>query len=565
MTDVGLLVNLGLALVAAAIGGAIAVRLGQSAIVGYILAGILIGPYTPGPVGQPETVSALADIGVIVLLFAIGLQLSLRDLLRVGRVAIVGGSAQVIALIAIGYVVAVSLGFSPIEGLFFGAFVSNSSSTVIAKVLGERGETGSEQGHVSLAWSTVQDLSTVVLVVLLSALASGGEVGTDLVLAVGRAVLFLAIVLPVGLRVMPFIFERLALLRSREVFVLAAVAIALATAWMSEQFGLSLALGAFLAGLLIGESEISHQIVGELTPLRDVFAGLFFVSVGMLVNPAFLVAALPLVLIALAVVVLVKGTLSALIARAFGVPGRVAVLIGVALAQSAEFSFVLARLGVDTGAVGQPMFSLMLSAASASIILAPWLHRLAPRLARRVDQRGWAADRSAAEAASGLTTSDGARPPPVIICGFGRVGRVIGDALERRGFRYQVIDLDPRVCRRLRERGVPVIQGAAENPHNLRRAGLAEARVLVLALPDPLALRQIVHQARRTNRRLAIVARARSSADRELLAGDAIGEVVSADIEQAVEMTRFTLGRLGVSAAETQAIVSGLRRRAMLG
>jgi len=562
MPDTGLLVNLALVLVAAAVGGAIAVRLGQSAIVGYIAAGVLIGPYTPGPVGEEQAVGALADIGVIFLLFAIGLQLSLRDLLRVGRVAIVGGTIQILALIAIGYAVAIALGFTPLESLFFGAFVSNSSSTVLAKVLAERGEEDAEHGHVGFAWSTVQDLSTVLLVVVLSGISAGGELGPDLALAIGKAVLFLALVLPLGLRVMPFLFERVALLRSREVFIMAAVAIALGTAWASEQFGLSLALGAFLAGLLIGESDISHQIIGELTPLRDVFAGLFFVSIGMLVNPAFLVASLPLVLVGLAVVVVVKGGLSALIARAFGLPARIALLVGVALAQSAEFSFVLARLGVSLGVVGQPMFSLMLSAAGASILVAPWLHRLAPGAGRALEAR-LGADPGAPPAAA--QSDAGGRAPQVVICGYGRVGRVIGDALERRGFSYLVLELDPRVCRRLRERGVPVIQGAAENSHNLRRAGLDRARVLVVAVPDPLALRQIVHQARRENRRLVIVARARSSDDREFLQREGVGEIVSAEIELAVEMARFTLARLGVSAAETQAIVAGLRRRATGG
>jgi monovalent cation:H+ antiporter-2, CPA2 family len=560
--DSGLLVNLALVLVAATIGGAIAVRLGQSAIVGYIVAGVLIGPYTPGPAGEVETVGALADIGVIFLLFAIGLQLSLREMIGVGRVAIVGGSLQIVALIAIGYALAVGLGFSPLEGLFFGAFVSNSSSTVLAKVLSERGEADAEHGHVGFAWSTVQDLSTVVLVVLLTTLSvPGAEPAQDLALAVGKAVLFMAIVLPLGLRVLPAVFERVALLRSREIFVMAAVGIALTTAWASEQFGLSLALGAFLAGLLIGESEVSHQIVGELAPLRDVFAGLFFVSVGMLVNPGFVIGAWPLVLVAVAVVVVVKGVLSGAIAYLFRLPLRTAALVGVALAQSAEFSFVLARLGVGLGVVGQPMFGLMLSAAGASIVLAPWLHRYAPRAIRHVEVRY--GKRDAPPPADALGTPDPAAP--VLICGYGRVGRLIGDALERRGFAYSVVEIDPRICRRLRQRGVPVVQGAAENPHNLRRAGLDRARVLVVALPDPIALRLVVHQARRENARLAIVARARSAADREFLVRAGVGEIVSAETELAIEMARYTLARMGVSAAETQAIVAGLRRRATGG
>jgi monovalent cation:H+ antiporter-2, CPA2 family len=557
MPDTSLLVNLALALIAAAIGGAVAVRLGQSAILGYIVVGVLIGPYTPGPVGAPGTVAALADIGVVFLLFAIGLQLSLRDLLRVGGVAILGGSAQVLALIAIGYGVGVALGFGSLEALFLGAVISNSSSTVLAKVLGDRGEQDAEHGRVAFAWSSVQDLSTIVLVVVLSALAAGGELGADLLLAAGRAFLFLAIALPIGLKVLPWFFEHVALLRSREVFVLSVVAIALGTAWVAELFGLSLALGAFVAGILVGESDVSYQALGELAPMRDVFAGLFFVSVGMLVDPFFVLGSLPLVLVGIALIVPLKGALSALIAAAFRLPMRVSILVGVGLAQSAEFSFLLARLGVDLGVVGADMFGLMMSAAAASIVIAPWLHQVSPAGLRWLERKA-----VLAEPAAQPSPTRGLRPGRyIVICGFGRVGRLIGAALERRGFPYVVVEEDPRIARMLRERGVSVVQGSAENERILERAGVDHAQVLVVAVPDSLALRQIVDHARRTNPRLPIVARARTRADREFMRQRGVQEVVMAETEAALEMARYTLGRLGVSAAETGAIVQGLRRR----
>ncbi|HUG49045.1 MAG TPA: cation:proton antiporter [Candidatus Limnocylindria bacterium] len=561
MPDTGLLVNLALALIAAAIGGAIAVRLGQSAILGYIVVGVLIGPYTPGPVGEPGTVAALADIGVIFLLFAIGLQLSLRDLLRVGRVALVGGSVQVIALIAIGAGVGLALGFRPLEALFLGAVISNSSSTVIAKVLGDHGEQDADHGRIAFAWSSVQDLSTIVLVVVLSALSAGGDLGTDLLLAGGRAALFLAILLPVGLKILPWFFEHVALLRSREVFVLSVVALALGTAWAAELFGLSLALGAFVAGILVGESDVSFQALGELAPLRDVFAGLFFVSVGMLVDPMYIIASLPLVLVGVALIVPIKGLISGLIAAAFRLPRRTAVLVGVGLAQSAEFSFLLARLGVDLGVVGADMFGLMMSAAAISIVAAPWLHGATPRALR------WLQRRSGEEAmAEPPVISTGRRRGRyIIICGFGRVGRLIGAALEGRGFPYVVIEEDPRVARRLRDRGMTVMQGSAENPRILDRAGIDDAQVLVVAVSDSLALRQLVDHARRVNPRLAIVARARSAADRAFLREKGVQEIVTAETEAALEMARYTLARLGVSAAETGAIVQGLRRRSAGG
>jgi CPA2 family monovalent cation:H+ antiporter-2 len=558
MPDTSLLVNLALALIAATVGGAVAVRLGQSAIVGYVLVGILIGPYTPGPVGETGTVAALADIGIIFLLFALGLQLSLRDLLRVGRVATVGGLLQVVALVSIGFLVGQGLGFGPLESLFLGAVISNSSSTVLAKVLVERGEDDSEHGRLAFAWSSVQDLSTVVLVVLLTALAAGGDFGADLLWSVIRALLFIAIVLPLGVKVLPWVFEHAALLRSREVFVLSIVAIALGTAYASQLAGLSLALGAFLAGILVSESDVSFHALGELAPIRDIFAGLFFVSVGMLLDPGFLLSAAPLVLVAFILIVPVKGLLSALIARLFRVPFRVSLLTGAALAQSAEFSFLLARLGVDLGVVGPEMFGLMLSGAAASVVVAPWVQRGTPAGLRWFEKgRGSYVDEGSSPA------DELRRHKNVVICGFGRVGSFLARSLEGRGFTYVVVEDDPRIVRSLRSRGVEVIQGAPENPRNLDRAGIGRAGVLVVALRDPIALRQVVEFARRQNPRLAIVAQARTVDDQRFLAAKGVQEIVTPETEAALEMTRFTLARLGISAAETRAIVAGLRRRAL--
>lgn len=556
MTDTGIFVTLALALVAATIGAAIAVRLGQSAILGYVVAGLIIGPYTAGPVAEPETVEALADIGLVFLLFAVGLELSVRDLLRVGRVAIVGGTLQVVTLVALGYVVGVWLGFPPLEALFFGAFISQSSSAVMAKILGDRGQQDTAHGHVALSWATLQDMSTIVLVVLLTGLSAGGDAGTDILLALGKAALFLAILIPLGLFVLPRLLERLAALRSREIFILAVVAIALGTAYASEFFGLSLALGAFVAGLLVSESDISHHALGELAPLRDVFAALFFVSVGMLIDPAFVVASLGLVLIAVALVVVAKGAAIAGFSRLLGLPARVAVLAGVALAQSGEFSFLLARIGVETGAVGDEMFSLMLASAGVSIAISPTLTQLTPRVLRTIDLR-----RSGTAHVADEPPDDGRPRRFAVICGHGRVGRIVSAALDRRGFAYKVIEVDPRVCRALRDRGVSVVQGLAENPRNLAQADLEHAQVVVVTVTDSIALSQTVHYIRRDHPRLPIIARARTTADREMLQREGVGEIVVPETEVALEMARYTLGRLGVSAAETQAIVSGLRRR----
>jgi CPA2 family monovalent cation:H+ antiporter-2 len=556
MDGEGLLVNLAIALIAAMVGAMVAIRLRQSVIVGYILAGIAIGPFTPGFVGDPEIVDSLAQIGVVFLMFAIGAQITFRDLLRVGTVATIGGTIQVLVLIAVGYAVGTALGWGQLESLFLGAVISNSSSTVLAKVLGERGETDTEHGHIALAWSTVQDLGTIILIVLLSALSTGDGVDGDLLPAIARALIFLAVLLPIGLRVVPFVFERLAATKSREIFLLGVIGLALGTAFLASLFGISLALGAFLAGLIVGESDLSHRVVGEALPFRDLFAGLFFVSVGMLVDPGFVFANLPLALIALALIVVVKGVLSGLITKAFGYPVRTALLTGVILGQSAEFSFLLARLGRDLEVVSPTVFSLMLAGAAGSIVLVGPLHRSVAPLIRAIEARTVV---PAQETAS-LSTEDAGGRRQAVICGYGRVGRLIGQALERRGFGFTVIEEDRRLVERLRAQGRTVIRGTADNRAVLAQADLAHAAVLAVALPDPVATRTVVDLARRAHPRLPIVARAHSTSERDVLRGLGADEVVVGETELGLEMTRFTMRRLGVSAAEVQAVIQGLRR-----
>lgn len=562
MDGAGLLVNLAVALLAATLGAAIAVRLRQSAILGYIVAGIAIGPYTPGFVGNLDVVRALADIGIVFLMFAIGNQVRLADLLRVGPVAGIGGTIQVLVMIGVGYGVGRALGWGDLESLVLGAVLSNSSSTILARILGERGETDTEHAHVSLAWSTVQDLGTIVLVVLITALATTGAAGSDLVIALGEAVLFLVVVLPLGLRLVPLALEVLASFRSREIFVLGIVTLALGTALLASLFGISLALGAFVAGLVIGESDLSQEVLGETRPFRDLFAGLFFVSVGMLVDPVFVVANLPLVLLVVFLIVPVKGLLVTLITAAFRYPVRTAILTGITLAQSAEFSFLLARLGADLGVVSSDAFSLMLAGAAASIIISPLLHRAGVPLVR-----GWERRRApegtgvgdAPVAAAGRSAGPARRT--AVICGYGRVGRLIGAALERRGFRYVVVEEDPRVVRDLRSRGVTVLRGSAENRFVMEQASLASAAVLVVAVPEPLVARQVVANARRDHPRLPIVVRTHSGSERDVLQRLGATEVVIGETELGLEMTRFTLRRLGLSSTETQAIVQGMRGR----
>jgi CPA2 family monovalent cation:H+ antiporter-2 len=557
-----LLVNLTFALGVAFLGAALAVKLRQSAMIGYILAGIVIGPNTPGFVGDAITVDALANIGVILLLFSIGAQLSVPEMLRTGRVAGIGATIQVLSVIGIAYFVGRLLGWSSLESIFFGAVISNSSTAVLSKVLEDRGESGSLHGTISIAWLTVQDLTTIILVLVLTSLSNGSDrIGIELAKSVGMALIFLVLTIPIGLIVLPRVFEQVAALKSRELMIITTAAFALGTAYVSSLFGLSLALGAFVAGVVVSESDFSHQIAEEIVPLRDIFAGLFFVSVGMLIDPIFVVKHLPIVLVVLAMIVLVKGAISAGLVAVFRFPPRVALLTGVALAQSAEFSFLLARLGLDLDAISLPVYDTLLAGAVASILLSPALHMFANPLASRFDRwfpnAGSAPDAMVPEVAADLRGH-------AVICGYGRVGHVVGEALRRRGFPIFVIESNPRIVRRLQKEGIMVVLGSADNHVLLEQAGLPRARVLVVAVPDATTTRAVAEYAHAMAPRLNIVARTHSVAERERLEELGVNEAIIGEIELALEMTRHTMHRFGVSTLETQAIIQGSRERTQL-
>jgi len=556
--DSGLLVNLVLALAVATVGGALAARLGQSVILGYIISGLILSPTTPGPSGEVAPVEALADIGVILLMFTVGMRISFRELQGVGPVAIFGGSAQILILIGLGYLIARGTGLGWQEALFFGAVVSNSSVIVLSKVLEERGQTGALQSRIALGWSTVQDFSTVGLVVILPAVVTGGSgitLAETLSLAAVKAGLFLFLLVVVGSRVLPYLFERIAALRNREIFVMAVAAFALGAAYVSLFFGVSVALGAFVAGVVVSESDLSHEILGSVQPLRDVFVGLFFVSVGMLVDVGFLARNWPYTLLVVAVMVLLKGAVTTGIIRLFGYTTATALLTGVALAQSGEFSFILARAGVEAGAVTPTVFSYLLGGAAISITLSPWLNALADPLARAYERRQ--AGRLTAEA-----VPEGKKAPfqgHAVICGYGRVGRLIGAALRRRDFSFIVIEQDRDIVYALRDQGVYALIGSADNPVLLEQAHLDTARILVVAIPDALAARLVVEYARRVNPNLDIVVRVHSEEERRFMLSRGVSLAVLPLHEAAFEMTRHTLRRFGLSAIETLAIVQRMR------
>jgi CPA2 family monovalent cation:H+ antiporter-2 len=568
------MLDLGGAVAAAVIGGAIAVRLRQPAILGYLVAGIVIGPFTPGFVGDVERITVLADVGVVLLLFALGVQFSIHELRAVGRIALPGGVAQIFLVLATGTAVMVGLGTDLREALVVGACLSLSSTLVVLKSLLDRGEMDSLHGRAAIGWSIVQDIATIVFIVALPPL-SGGDVVVPLLLAMAKAAIFLGLAYLLGTRLLPWAFGTVARLGSSELFLLAVFATALLTAFVaSAVFGLSLALGAFVAGVLISESELSHQAAAEVTPFRDLFAVLFFVSVGMLVDPGALLADVGLVALLVVIAVVGKGILIAGFGRALGLPGRSAVMLGALLAQVGEFSFILADNALDLEIITGRTYNLVLGTAVVSILVSPFMGRLADALIPRLERTRFGAGGIAAGAfeadrlkAAGQSRTeqaidgdDEARRPTVVVLGAGRVGQVVAHAVRLRGFRCVVVDRDARQLESIARLGTVNVFGDAANPEILRRLELERARILIVAIGDPLTARLAAERALQINPRLSVGSRARGKRQVDVLRAIGVGRLADPDAEAAFELARHALQRMGVSGPELSGIVMGLRR-----
>jgi monovalent cation:H+ antiporter-2, CPA2 family len=574
------ILDLGVAVAAALLGGAVAVRLGQPAVIGYLLAGIVIGPSTPGFVSDVERIAVLAEVGIVLLLFALGVEFSIGELRRLRRVALPGAVAQIAIILVVAAVLMLALGFEVRAAFVVGACVSISSTIVVLKALLDRGELDSLHGRVAIGWMIVQDIATIVFIVALPPL-SGGDAVVPILLALVKAAIFLALAYFVGTRLLPWLFVTVARLGSSELFLMAVVATALLTAFVSSAvFGLSLALGAFVAGLVVSESNLSHQAAAEVTPFRDLFAVFFFVSVGMLVDPSALVADLGVVALLVVVAVVGKAVVSAALGRALGLPGRSAVLLGAAVAQVGEFSFILAENGLDLGLIDQREYNIVLGTAVVSILVGALAWRVGeavvPLLARREDARSApAVDLGRAPSRMGTArlsrteqlledeaaaAGDAAPRPSVVILGAGRVGRVVVKAARRRGFRCIVVDRDARRLDEAAELGAETLYGDAASPEILKRCGLDRARVLVVAIGDPLTAPLAVERALRINPRLSVASRVRGLREVEGLRRLGVGRVADPEAEAAFELARHALQRMGVSGPELSGILTGLRR-----
>jgi len=385
MHDVGFIMNIGVALLAALIGGAIAHALKLPVLIGYLVAGLVVGPYTPGITARPEVVHSVANLGVALLMYAVGVHFSLEQLRAVWRSSLIGGGLQIIATVILGTLIGIALGWGAYGGLFLGCAISLSSTAVMTKILEERGETDSTHGKVILGVLITQDLCLVLIAPVLMALGTGGAAGSTVARALVIGGLLLALTLLLAMRVVPAVMKWVTRTKSQELFTLTAVGICIVAAVMAEKAGLGMALGAFLAGLVISETDYAHELFSQIRPLRDVFAAVFFVSVGMLLDPKFLLANWGPILAVVLAIVVGKALIGGLSIRAAGQSAQVALFAGLGLAQIGEFSFVLAGLGSDRKLIPAEVSGVVLAAAVITLLLAPFVYQLSTLVQRRSD------------------------------------------------------------------------------------------------------------------------------------------------------------------------------------
>jgi monovalent cation:H+ antiporter-2, CPA2 family len=568
MHDLPLLLNIGVALAYALAGGALATRAGLPAIVGYLLAGAAIGPFTPGFVGDRATIAELAELGVVFLMFGVGLHFSLRDLWRVRTIAIPGATLQMLLAAALGFALARTWGWSPQASLILGLAVSVASTVVLLRALMDFGALDSVHGRVAIGWLVFEDLATVALLVVLPLIAGprAGErsAGFTVLIALARAAAFVALMLLVGGRVVPWLLRRVVRLKSHEMFVLTALTIALGTALASAAwFGVSLALGAFVAGVVVSGSPYSHQVNADLLPFRDAFAVLFFVSVGMLVNPVYLLEHWREVLALSTLIIAGKAIIAAGIGVLFPYPARTALVVGAGLSQIGEFSFIIGQAGLTLGLIDTTQYSLILAGAIASITVNPFMFRLiepTERMLRR-HARVWR-----------LIDRDGHAVPPdadladhVVIVGSGRVGHHLANILGTLGVPRLVIDFDWNRVERLTADGVPSLYGDAANSTILRHAALGRARALVVTVPDEAVAAIIVASAADIAPQLPVIARAATADGARHLVELGVRSVARPELEGGLQILRGALLALGLPSRRIETFAEEIRGREVAG
>lgn len=559
MDNFSLITSIAIALGLAALGGFAARLLRLSPIVGYLAAGLVISPATPGYIADSAAMQQLANLGVIFLMFGVGLHFNLRDLLAVRAIAIPGAVIQVCAATAFGMGVGLAFGLPWREALVLGLAISIASTVILVRTLEERGLMGTIHARVVIGWLVAQDILTVIVLAILPTLQHGdnGELWQRVALAVGRASLFVAVMLLAGARLLPRLLSLVARTGSRELFVLAFVAAALGIAASAAAFGLSIALGAFIAGVAVSETETSHQVAADVVPLRDAFAVLFFVSVGLLLDPDVVRANKGLFLAILLSVLFINAAIAFVTAAIFPFPGRTALVVGAGLAQLGEFTFIVGSEGMREGLISEQTYAIILAVAAISIIVNPFafrtldaietvLRRLGP-IWRFIDRQGE------------IPEPPVPRSDHVVIVGYGRVGELTGHALSQLSIPFAVVEIDLERARALNAAGIPTIWGDAGTREVLERTGIEHARAVVITVPEESSAFVATAVARALNPAVPVLVRARTGGEIHPLRELGANEVIVPEYEGGLEMMRQALVYLGFDPQEALHLSGAVR------
>jgi CPA2 family monovalent cation:H+ antiporter-2 len=544
-------------------------RLRLPPVIGYLLSGILLGPHVLGSLsGSDATISSLAEIGVLLLMFTLGLEFDTRYFLRIRRVALGGGLLQILLTLLAAVLAGLALGWPPRSSILLGCVVALSSTAVVLKSLMRQGSLDTVPGRLTVAILILQDLSIVPMMILLP--IGGGtpkEISINVLLAVTRAALLLVLTFILSRYIMPRFLHLIASGRSQELFLLVTLSICLGMAWLSHLLGVSYALGAFLAGLILGGTEYAHQMAANVVPFRDVFSGIFFVAMGMLLDPQYVMSAWAPVLLFVGIILIGKTLITAAAVAGFGFTTSVSLRVGFNLAQVGEFSFLIALMGLRENLISEELYKLAIAASVISMIVAPLLIQASPRLSA-------AAARVLGRTLPGLErmtqTRHSAIPHPeeqpalsnhVVIFGYGTVGRALGEILIANRVPFKALEIDPTTVRDYLRRGHPVLYGDASSEELMRRAGIDRARFLAVTLPDPVMDRSVIMTARQMNPNLFILARGRRDVPDEAFYLDGADEVIHETFEAGIEFIARILRRLNFPKQEVERQVGRARGR----
>lgn len=563
--DLPLISTIAAALGAGLLFGMLALRLKLPALVGYLAAGILIGPYTPGFVADMKLSAQLAELGVMLLMFGVGLHFSIDDLLKVRKIALPGAMLQIAVATALGSGLAHLWGWGIGAGLVFGLALSVASTVVLLRALEDRGILESINGQIAVGWLVVEDLVTVIVLVLMPPLAAyfadtntqgAGGLWQTIAITLGQMSAFIVFMLVIGRKLFPWLLWRVAKTGSRELFTLCVIAAAVGVAYGSSKvFGVSFALGAFFAGMVLRESSLSHRAAQESLPLRDAFSVLFFVSVGMLFEPRILLESPWHVLAVVAVIVIGKSLAAFVLVLLLRYPVNTALTVSASLAQIGEFSFIVAGLGVTLGLLPIEGHSYILAGAIISIALNPLVFKIVGPVNRWIHSRSELARRLERPddplAALPFTTDLANLTGQVVLVGYGRVGRLIAQQLRRSGASVVVVDQNRERIEALRAEDVPAVAGDAADPIVLIQAHIARASVLAIATPDTFGVPAMIDTARTLNPGIVIVVRSHSEDEAELLRQDKATSVFVGEQELALSMSRYMVAQLARQKADS--------------